>query len=87
MKGRDGLVRGATVKVATKDEQNTVLNRPIQLLFPLEVQSQEPVSEEDPEPEVTETSSVPEDDNLVEESPEPATSEGAPRCSQRAAAQ
>ena len=53
MKGRDGFIRGATVKIGNKDGQKVLLNRPIQLLYPLEVQSQEPVSEEPNSPEAT----------------------------------
>ena len=35
--GRDGEVRGAVVRVTAKGRQATVLQRPIQLLYPLEV--------------------------------------------------
>ena len=93
MKGRDGFIRGATVKIGNKDGQKVLLNRPIQLLYPLEVQSQEPVSEEPNSPEATHE---PED---VHDSPGPSTSTcddkqetepatgDAPRRSSRAAAQ
>ncbi len=37
MKGRDGQFRRATVKMATRGRQQTLLHRPIQLLYPLEV--------------------------------------------------
>ena len=37
MTGRDGLARGAVVRVANKGRQATRLTRPIQKLFPLEV--------------------------------------------------
>ena len=47
MKGRDGQIRGATVKMANKDGREVLLSRPIQLLYPLEVRSQEPTSKED----------------------------------------
>ena len=38
MKGRDGQVRGATVRMANRDRQQVLLHRPIQLLYPLEVE-------------------------------------------------
>ena len=44
MKGKDGHIRGATVKVASKGGCSMLLNRPIQLLFPLEVKCQEPTT-------------------------------------------
>ena len=47
-KGQDGQVRGATVKIANSDGQKVLLNRPIQLLYPLEVRASEPVSEVNP---------------------------------------
>ena len=37
MKGRDGLTRAAVVKVASRDRQHSILKRPIQLLYPLEI--------------------------------------------------
>lgn len=53
--GRDGKIRGATVKVASQNRQHPLLRRPIQLLYPLEVHSQEkaPVASvsDEPEPE------------------------------------
>lgn len=51
MKGRDGCIRGATVKIGNKDGHKVLLNRPIQLLYPLEVQTREPVPEEEDGPE------------------------------------
>ena len=42
MRGRDGQIRGATVKMASEDGHGALLRRPIQLLFPLEVKCQEP---------------------------------------------
>ena len=38
--GRDGAIRGATVRVAGQGRQATTLNCPIQLLYPLEVSTQ-----------------------------------------------
>ena len=35
--GRDGVIRGAAVKVASRDRQFTLLWRPIQHLYPLEI--------------------------------------------------
>ena len=35
--GRDGLSRSALVRVAARDRQHTLLKRPLQLLYPLEV--------------------------------------------------
>ena len=44
MKGRDGQIRGATVKTTSSDGRTTHLNRPIQRLYPLEVQAQSDAS-------------------------------------------
>jgi len=38
IKGRDGLIRGAVVKLTNKEGREILLNRPVQLLYPLEVQ-------------------------------------------------
>ena len=38
MKGRDGQTRAAVVKIASCDQQHSILKRPIQLLYPLEIQ-------------------------------------------------
>ena len=71
MKGRDNLVRGATVKIGTKDGRRMVLNRPIQLLYPLEVQSQEPHPEESNSAENEDDSGdVPESDHTETSSPD-----------------
>ena len=40
--GRDGLPRSALVRVATRDRQHTLLKRPLQLLYPLEIHEPEP---------------------------------------------
>lgn len=53
--GRDGKIQGATVKVASQNHQHSLLCPPIQLLYALEVRSQQEdlvdmVSDE-PEPE------------------------------------
>ena len=97
MKGRDGFVRGATVKIGNKDGQKVLLNRPIQLLYPLEVQSQEPVSEEYKEnknPETAdESGGIPDDTGVPTSNKEPANgptelaTSTEPRRFQRAAAQ
>ena len=36
LKGRDGQIRGAKVRMAKRDRQHDLLHRPIQLLYPLE---------------------------------------------------
>ena len=36
-KGKDGMTRAATVKIASSDQQYSTLKRPIQLLYPLEI--------------------------------------------------
>ena len=36
-KERDGLIRAAVVKVASRERQHSILKRPIQLLYPLEI--------------------------------------------------
>ena len=40
--GQDGNVRAATVKIGNADGRQVILNRPIQLLYPLEVRSSAP---------------------------------------------
>lgn len=40
MKGKDGQIRGAVVRVARRDRQHLYLKRPIQLLYPLEIHCQ-----------------------------------------------
>ena len=42
--GRDGLVRGAVLKVASKSGTPTILQHPLQLLYPLEVSSETPTT-------------------------------------------
>lgn len=44
MVGQDGLIRGAVVRVASRDRQHLYLRRPIQLLYPLEVRCKQPSS-------------------------------------------
>ena len=97
MKGRDGLVRGATVRIGNKDGQNTLLNQPIQLLYPLEVQSREPVSEEykenespdaaDKSGDVTGDSGASIPDCKSADGPTELVSSDVPRCFQPTAAQ
>ena len=43
--GPDEVPRGALVRVATRDRQHVLLKRPLQLLYPLEIQEAEPTSE------------------------------------------
>ena len=40
--GRDGRHRGAVIRVPTKDGRTTILRRPLQLLYPLEIKSEDP---------------------------------------------
>ena len=42
--GRDGLPRSALVRVAAKQQQHTLLKRPLQRLYPLEIEDPETVS-------------------------------------------
>ena len=56
--GRDGKIRGAEVQVATSHGQPTVLHRPIQCLYPLEIKVQEKAQLQSDLPE-----SNPEDDS------------------------
>ncbi|XP_011407292.1 PREDICTED: uncharacterized protein LOC105314682 [Amphimedon queenslandica] len=44
---RDGLIRGATVRVATGGRKSTLLNRPVQHLHPWEINHQEEESSQD----------------------------------------
>lgn len=39
--GADGLVRGATIRVKSKNRRSSTLRRPIQLLYPLEIRSED----------------------------------------------
>jgi hypothetical protein len=39
--GRDGKIRGAAVRIANSQGQPTILHRPIQCLYPLEINFQE----------------------------------------------
>ena len=58
--GRDGQVRGAVLKVASKNGQPSVLQRPLQLLYPLEVDGK-PMIDTLPETEQS-TLNTPDDD-------------------------
>ena len=42
--GKDGVVRGAVLKVASKSGPPTTLQRPLQLLYPLEISSNFPTT-------------------------------------------
>ena len=46
--GRDGVVRGASLKVASPNGPPTILQRPLQLLYPLEISSEPPRMKEGP---------------------------------------
>ena len=55
MKGQNGQARAAVVKVASRDQQHTILKRPVQLLYPLEIHCEStgmtpPETSLDPEP-------------------------------------
>uniref|UniRef100_A0A1X7T375 DUF5641 domain-containing protein n=1 Tax=Amphimedon queenslandica TaxID=400682 RepID=A0A1X7T375_AMPQE len=45
--GRDGLIRGATVRVATGRRKSTLLNRPVQHLYPMEIKHHKEESSQD----------------------------------------
>ena len=48
--GRDGKTRGATVRITGKNQRLTSLNRPLQLLYPLEVDHSTDLGETSPKP-------------------------------------
>ena len=48
--GRDGQSRGATVSVASKGRNHTTLNRPLQLLYPLEIDQPPDLKTDHPDP-------------------------------------
>ena len=53
--GKDGVVHGAALKVAAQSGPPTTLQRPLQLLYPLEIGTKPPITEETgPESESTE---------------------------------
>ena len=52
IKGKDGHARGAIVRLVERGKKSTTLQRPIQRLFPLEVQSTSRKLEPKSEPEV-----------------------------------
>ncbi len=60
--GRDGRTRGATVTVAGKDRRLTTLNRPLQLLYPLEIPHSPPSTRttRETESETNQTEKTPE---------------------------
>ena len=39
MKGQDGLTRAAVVRVASRDQQQSILKRSVQLLYPLDIRT------------------------------------------------
>ena len=65
--GRDGLPRSALVRVATRDRQSTLLTRPLQLLYPLEIDTEKPEvpSEDVPVAQEDQTPIVPESNKRV----------------------
>ena len=42
--GRDGRIRGVKVRLASRNQQQTQLHRPIQLLYPLEIRDDQLVT-------------------------------------------
>ena len=60
IKGRDGQIRGATIRVARRDRQQDLLHRPIQLLYPLEVCSPSPETGTVGSEELSRNASLPE---------------------------
>lgn len=58
--GKDGQTRAATVRIVSRDRQHTILNRPIQLLYPLELHC-EPDDSEYTDNEVEPAESIPEE--------------------------
>ena len=48
--GRDGKTRGATVRITGKNQRLASLNRPLQLLYPLEVDHSTDLRETPPKP-------------------------------------
>ena len=41
IRGKDGVARGALLKVAARGDQSTQLRRPVQLLYPLEIKAKD----------------------------------------------
>ncbi len=81
--GKDGRVRGAVLKLPAKDGQTTLLRRPLQLLYPLEINCQ--IGEQNSMAE--DTNSANEEEVEPEQTDEEIPSEYvASRRSQRAAA-
>ena len=82
--GRDGKIRGAAVRIANSQGQPTILHRPIQCLYPLEInfhENAESQEEADPQP------SLPESNPNVTSEDSDGNSDGvAVRWSRRAAA-
>ena len=81
VKGRDGEVRGAVVKMAKRHAQQEVLRRPIQLLYPLEVS--QPMSATETETDTIDKDNPPEVTTLPEEEDKSKESEKLKRRSQR----
>jgi hypothetical protein len=46
IKGADGLIRGATVRLHSADKRFSLLRRPLQLLYPLEVHQSDAVADQ-----------------------------------------
>ena len=51
IRGRDGIVRGASVRLGSKDARHSLLRRPIQRLYPLEVRKAAATEDEHSLPE------------------------------------
>lgn len=83
--GRDGLVRGAVLKLPSKNHRNVTLQRPLQLLYPLGVAQTEPSVE--PEQSATTHNPLKDSTTLSEEDVTPAVDSMEPsRPPRRAAA-
>ena len=74
--GMDGQVRGATVRLHSSDKRLIRLNRPIQLLYPLEARCDQEVVESVP---VTESRPTSEPSSVTDPAMTPETAESHPR--------
>ena len=52
VKGRDGQVRGARLKVLSKAGKQSSVHRPVQRLIPFEIQEKSVVNDEEIQPEI-----------------------------------
>ena len=83
IQGRDGKIRGASIKVAKRDKQQDILQYPIQLLYPLEISSPLGETESREEPTDDQSHSHPNPNDTQSDS----SQQTSPRRSHRAAAQ